>query len=216
MIHADALAAALRQRPLHDIPAIPGRTNHKLAPVLVPLRWDNGHPEVILTERSPRLRDHAGEVSFPGGKPEPGDADAWATARREAQEEIGLPPSRVRRLGPLSHMPLGTSDYRLHPFVGEVDPAVTLQAAPGEVQRLLRVRLDALFALPRLHGIPFRLTTTSGLSPVFELDGALVFGGTAHTLLELMWVVSEVSGRPVPPLEAGRYRWGRGRVERVG
>ena len=215
MIAPDALARALTARPLHDIPPVPGRTNHKRAPVLVPLRWDPVGVEVLLTERAATLRAHAGEVSFPGGKPESGDADAWATARREAHEEIGLHPEQVTCLGPLSHMPLGTSDYRLVPFVGAVASNAVLVPDPGEVQRLLPVRIEALLDLPHIDGIPFDLATVSGLSPIFEVSGAVVFGGTAHTLLELLQVVAAAVGRSVPPLRPGRYRWGGRRVERV-
>lgn len=215
MISPDALAQALAARPLHDIPPVPGRTNHKRAPVLVPLRWGAEGVEVLLTERSTTLRSHAGEVSFPGGKPEPGDADAWATARREAHEEIGLHPDEVTLLGPLSHMPLGTSDYRLVPFVGAVAEDAVLVPDPAEVQRLLPLRLAALLDLPHIDGIPFDLATVRGLSPIFEVPGALVFGGTAHTLLELLQVVAAAAGGAVPPLRPGRYRWGGRRVERV-
>jgi hypothetical protein len=170
---------------------------------------------VLLTERAATLRAHAGEVSFPGGKPEPGDADAWATAQREAHEEIGLDPSQVTCLGPLSHMPLGTSDFRLVPFVGAVDPTATLVPEPAEVQRLLCVQIEALLGLSHIDGIPFDLATVSGLSPIFEVSGAVVFGGTAHTLLELLQVVAAAAGREVPPLREGRYRWGGRRVERT-
>lgn len=201
---AAAIAAALDAWRRVEVPALPGRRNHLPAGVLVPLRFAAGRVEAVLTLRSARLRQHAGEVAWPGGKPEPGDADLWATATREAREEIGLAGARL--LGRLSTMPLYTSDFRLHPFVAEVEGP--LQPDGGEVVRLLPVDLLALLEAPHVEALPFDWHGQRWLSPVWELEpGLLLYGGTAHTLLELLEVVAPLYGRAVPPrLDTGR-RW---------
>src|SRR5207244_4441997 len=87
------------------------------AAVLVPVVRREGGLTVLLTRRTAHLNDHAGQISFPGGRAEPGDADAAQTALREAAEEIGLEAARVEVLGELH--PYGTvTGYRVTPVVG--------------------------------------------------------------------------------------------------
>src|SRR5215213_1386457 len=90
----------------------------KDAAVLVAL---HGDPlTAVFTERRADLRRHAGEISFPGGRQDEPDEDLRITALREAEEEIGLPPSEVELVGALP--PVGTfvTGYRIHPFVGRI------------------------------------------------------------------------------------------------
>jgi 8-oxo-dGTP pyrophosphatase MutT (NUDIX family) len=96
-------------------------------------------PGVLLTKRSATLRRHSGQVSFPGGRIDPGDAGAEAAALREAHEEIGLEPGFVDVLGRLSDYITGTG-YRVTPVLGLV--------APGFVATLSAAEVDAVFELP--------------------------------------------------------------------
>ncbi len=209
-----ALAAALDRHEATDLPALPGRRNHRRAGVLVPLRF-GGDATLLLTERAAALRDHAGEVSFPGGKPEPADGgDLSRTALREAREELGIAGARL--LGQLSSMPLFTSDYRLVPFVAQVGPA-PLVPSPGEVARVLPLRLAAVFSAPALdcmawpwqgglhHSLVLRLDGAGGLAA--GGTGPVVYGATAETLLELLRVVAAaVPGLALPPWRVS-WRW---------
>ncbi len=200
------VAQALAAYDPPQLPALPGRRNHLPAAVLVPLIWTDDGLGTVLTLRGSRLRTHAGEVSWAGGKPEPQDADLAATAQREAQEEIGLTGARV--LGRLSAMPLYTSDYRLHPFVAQVD-AQPLVPDGHEVDRVLPVDMAHLLDAAHIDAIAYQLGGQQLLSPIWELDeGVLCFGGTAHTLLELLGVVAPLYGRRVPALRTGRFEWG--------
>jgi 8-oxo-dGTP pyrophosphatase MutT (NUDIX family) len=207
VVSPDSLAEALAAWPRQDIPALPGRTNHKHAGVLLPVAWATEGPVVFATLRAARLREHAGEVSFPGGKPEPGDADLTDTALREAHEEIGLDRSRARVLGALSSMPLFTSDYRLVPTVAAV-PDGPWRPDPGEVAAMLRVPLLPLLEAPALDALPWAWEGSSHHSPVFVVDGHIMFGATAHSLYELLRVFAGVTGRPLPAWRTGRFMWG--------
>jgi 8-oxo-dGTP pyrophosphatase MutT (NUDIX family) len=111
------------------------------AAVLVPLVEREGGMTVLLTQRAATLKDHAGQISFPGGRIEPGDADAWHAALREAQEEIGLAPGLVEFAGYLpDHVVI--SGFRVTPVVGFVKPEYQLRLAAAEVHDVFEVPLD--------------------------------------------------------------------------
>jgi 8-oxo-dGTP pyrophosphatase MutT (NUDIX family) len=112
------------------------------AAVLVPIVR---RPEltVLLTRRSPDLRSHAGQISFPGGRLDPGDSGPLACALREAQEEIGLPPDHVEPLGYLDSYRTGTG-FQVVPVVGLVRPGFTLALDPIEVAEAFEVPLRFL------------------------------------------------------------------------
>jgi 8-oxo-dGTP pyrophosphatase MutT (NUDIX family) len=95
---------------------------------------------VLLTQRTKHLRDHAGQISFPGGRMEPEDRDAVATALREAREEIGLDPGKVEVLGELETYDTVTG-FRIHPVVGWIEPPIELLPDPYEVAEVFEVPL---------------------------------------------------------------------------
>ncbi len=112
------------------------------ASVLVPIVL-RPEPTVLLTERTAHLSTHSGQVAFPGGKRDPEDASAEATALREAQEEVGLAASDVELLGTLPVYVTGTA-FVITPVVALVDPAARLQPNPSEVADLFEVPLAFL------------------------------------------------------------------------
>ncbi|MFM0287824.1 CoA pyrophosphatase [Paraburkholderia megapolitana] len=118
-------------------------TDPRVAAVLVPLVVREGGLTVLLTQRADHLNDHAGQVSFPGGREEPHDTDATATALREAQEEVGLDPARVEILGTLPDYMTGTG-FRVTPVVGLVHPPFTVEADTLEVAEIFEVPLAFL------------------------------------------------------------------------
>ena len=199
----ESIRKALAGHSWREVPALPGRTNHLRAGVLVPLAWDPD-PVCWLTLRSASLRRHAGEVCFPGGKPEPGDRDLADTATREAVEELGV--EVLQMLGRLSSMPLYTSDYRLEPFVAQVDPhQQTLQLS--EVVRVLPVDLLSVLTGPPIDAIAYAWRGEQHFSPVFVLEGHLMYGGTAHAFWELLEVLAPLLGRDPPERVTGRFDW---------
>tara|TARA_B100000678_G_scaffold242823_1_gene214190 strand:- start:1527 stop:2129 length:603 start_codon:yes stop_codon:yes gene_type:complete len=112
------------------------------AAVLVPVT-DRPRPGVILTQRTEQLRNHAGQVAFPGGRKEDSDADLIAAALREAQEEIGLSPSDVEVVG-LTDRYRTITGFQVTPVVAVVPPDLPLRAEPGEVDSIFEVPLDFL------------------------------------------------------------------------
>lgn len=117
----------------------PGRRAGVLIPVVAA-----ADPFVWFTQRSTALRHHPGQISFPGGSVEPGDADARAAALREAHEEIGLAPAHVEILGELPEYRTVTG-FVISPFVGWVDPAAEVAPDDAEVARLFGVPLAHAF-----------------------------------------------------------------------
>ncbi len=112
------------------------------AAVLVPL-VHGAKPGVLLTLRAPHLRDHAGQVAFPGGRMEPEDASAEATALREAHEEIGLLPGQVELAGRLPDYVTGTA-YRITPVLGLLPSGLALSPCEDEVAAIFTLPLSTL------------------------------------------------------------------------
>jgi 8-oxo-dGTP pyrophosphatase MutT (NUDIX family) len=151
------------------------------AVLLAVYRWPE-EPGLIFTERRADLRSHAGEISFPGGRQDAGDADLAATALREAQEEIALDPTAVVLQGALAPVSTFVTGYRVHPFVGLVaHPAeLSLRPNPAEVETVLTFSLELLresYEMRRLvrRGVPIR-------TPTYEVEGQLIWGATARIL----------------------------------
>jgi 8-oxo-dGTP pyrophosphatase MutT (NUDIX family) len=119
------------------------------ASVLVPLVQREDGLHVLLTRRSDQLRDHAGQVSFPGGRAEPFDADAAATALRETEEEVGLARAHVQVIG---QMPVYTTvtSYVVTPVIALVQPPFTLALDRTEVDEAFEVPLQFLMS-PQNH-----------------------------------------------------------------
>jgi 8-oxo-dGTP pyrophosphatase MutT (NUDIX family) len=113
------------------------------ASVLVPIVQRPQELSVLFTRRTANLRDHSGQISFPGGRAEPHDASPEATALREAEEEIGLDPRRVEVLGKLSDYHTRT-DYRVTPVVGLVATGFELRLDAREVEEVFEVPLSFL------------------------------------------------------------------------
>jgi len=203
MFTPNDLARALESLPRKTYPAMPGRTNHLHAGILVPMVW-KPDPRCIMTERSHELRLHAGEVAFPGGRPDPEDIDLYHTAAREAREEADL--QITKRLGELSNFPLYTSDYRLFPFVAEVNSSGSV-VDPGEVASILEIPIMEMLGRPFFHAIPSHYQEREILCPTFEWESLVIFGGTAFVLLELLQVCAQIVDQPLPPLVSGKYQW---------
>ncbi len=189
----EGLRRALANRTREDFPFDALRGEHlpegglRRAAVLVPLLEKDGAPHVLLTRRHPDLRHHAGQVSFPGGRIEPGE-DARAAALREAQEEIGLDPAQVDLLGRLDETLVLVSAFRLTPWVGVVPHPYPYVPHASEVAEILIVPLAAL-GQPGVHRVEEREAYGERHQVHFyELPEATVWGATARVLEKLLAV----------------------------
>lgn len=162
------------------------------AAVLVPLFVEDGDLRVVFTLRRDDLRRHPGEISFPGGRRDPEDADLLATALREAWEEIGLAAGAVEVVGALQPTSTFVTSYSIHPFVGVVAPGSHWTAQATEVAAVIELPLLALaagYARRRIsrRGVPIRTDT-------YVVGEHLIWGATARILADLLDRVSLLPG----------------------
>jgi len=155
------------------------------AAVLIPV-VDHPQPTILLTQRAAHLNDHAGQISFPGGKIDMIDASPLDAALREAEEEIGLDPAQVKLGEALPPTRTFVTNYVVHPFVGYVPHSgeLDLQPNPTEVETVLTFSLELLregYEMRRLvrRGVPIH-------TPTYEVEGHLIWGATARILADFL------------------------------
>lgn len=173
--------------PLSETPApiAPAFSEAKVSAVLVALFDGPDGAEVLLTRRSMKLRHHRGEISFPGGRLDPGETPL-DTALREAHEEVGLDPAASAIVGELGHLNTVVSKSYIVPIVARLDERPALVAQTMEVDRVLWTPIADLTKPGTYH------VETWGHPPLdrplhfFELDDETVWGATAHMLVDLM------------------------------
>lgn len=165
--------------------------------VLAPL-YEEGAADgvvVVLTRRTWDMRTHQGEVSFPGGRVEPGESPVDG-ARREAQEEIGLDPSSIEIIGELDHLATVSSGSFIVPYVGALPGRPETVPSPAEVEAVLHVPLAELLD-PAIFREEIWTFPGGYEQPItfFELVGDTVWGATASLLRQLLGIVTGTLGR---------------------
>ncbi|MEM7708196.1 MAG: CoA pyrophosphatase [Pseudomonadota bacterium] len=153
------------------------------AAVLVPLVYRDGW-HIILTQRTDKLSNHAGQISFPGGRREEADVSYIDTALRESQEEIGLERDRVSLLGFLDAIPIITG-FGVVPVVGAVQGTPSLQLDPGEVAAAFEVPLDFLLNLGNYRLETMHRAGRSARIHVIQYESWRIWGATAAMLHNL-------------------------------
>ncbi|RVU35884.1 CoA pyrophosphatase [Hwanghaeella grinnelliae] len=139
---------------------------------------------VLLTQRTDHLRDHAGQISFPGGKIEEHDEDPVATALREAEEEVGLAPHKVEVVGSLDRYVTRTG-FAVTPVVGFVDPPFTLKLDPFEVAEVFEVPLRHFLTPGNRQQHSYELEGVTRRFYAMPYNDYYIWGATAGMLVNL-------------------------------
>jgi len=182
----------LRPRGDHDLNPDFYDPTQSLTPaaVLVPIVDRAKGPTVLLTRRTDHLYDHAGQISFPGGRIDPVDSDAEAAALRETEEEIGLPRRHITLVGRLDTYVTRTG-FEVSPQVGVVAPPFPLEPDTFEVAEIFEVPLD-FFLVPENRKTHSRLYQGKERHfYVFPYRDYFIWGATAGMLVNLVEVLRQ-------------------------
>lgn len=160
-------------------------TSPEQAAVLVPVfRARDGTPRVVLIRRVEHGL-HGGQIGFPGGRLEPGDASHAAAALREAHEEIGLAPDRVEVLAALRPVSTRSTGFEIRPFLARIRPPPAWRPQRGEVSEVLTPSLARLAERRRLTTVPITPPTLAVARrvPCLRLDEDTVIWGATYRIL---------------------------------
>jgi 8-oxo-dGTP pyrophosphatase MutT (NUDIX family) len=172
--------------PLHDpgdlhVIKIPQGARVTEAAVMVPIVCREPGLHVLLTQRTAHLADHAGQISFPGGRVEPEDRDREETALREMEEEVGLPRERVAVLGRLPGYEI-PSGFRITPIVGWIEPPFELKPDPFEVESVFEAPLAHFLDPDRYLRREYRFRGRHRHYLAIPYEGRYIWGATAAML----------------------------------
>jgi 8-oxo-dGTP pyrophosphatase MutT (NUDIX family) len=191
-----ALEAVLSRRAEHHQPPKP-RARRRAAAVLVLFYEKAGELHLVFFQRTDTVRTHKGQVAFPGGSADPGDANLLETALREAEEEVGIDPAKVIVLGEMRTFDTFVSNFTVTPFVGFYpvpDPAFV--PVDYEVEELKEIPLAKLRDPGNRHvgrvpgfSVPFPL-------PYYEVDGTIIWGASGGVVEELLAALDAADAEP--------------------
>lgn len=167
-----------------DMSDLLGNRARQPAAVLVGIR-EGVQPRLVLTVRTDHLQDHAGQVAFPGGRSEPEDGDALATALRESEEEIGLDRRLVTPLGYLDRFET-ISGFCITPVVAKIASHARLYPAPDEVAEVFEVPLAFLLDPANLRRYTMEFRGHQRAMVEFVHAGHRIWGATAAMLCNLL------------------------------
>lgn len=168
---------------------LPKGAKIKEAAVLVPLVQRGGAIHVLLTHRTAHLLDHAGQISFPGGRVEKGDAGREETALRETEEEIGLDRSRITLLGRLPDYEI-PSGFRITPVVGWIEAPFEVHPDPFEVEAVFEAPLGHFLNPANYQRREYRFRGRHRHYLAIPFEGRYIWGATAGILYSLCRVLA--------------------------
>jgi 8-oxo-dGTP pyrophosphatase MutT (NUDIX family) len=154
--------------------------------VLVPLYEREGRPYIVFIKRTETVREHKGQISFPGGGRESGDATLLDTAIRESHEEIGLLPDDIEILGELDDVITTTSNYIVTPFVGSIPWPYRFVKNPNEVEDIIEVPVSAILGRDCLKPDTEYDEGEKVDSWAYHYEGRVIWGATARILYKFL------------------------------
>lgn len=164
----------------------------KYSSILLLLFPENGKIYTCLTRRNANMKNHPGQVSFPGGKIEEGESPKL-TAMREAQEEVGVSPLDVRILGMLSELFIPVSGYTIFPYVGWVDEKPQFVLNTDEAEKLILLPVKDFVHNENIAFTEMQTFTGPLTVPYYPFDGEVIWGATAMILSEFFEVLKSGS-----------------------
>ena len=159
--------------------------------VLVPIYFKQGQYYILFTKRTDTVRDHKGQISFPGGAYEPDDETLVDTALRESEEEIGLAARAVELLGELDDISTSSS-YIIAPFVAAIPWPYQFKIDPREVNKIIEVPISALLNSDSLHQETVMADGQPVTTLAYNYSGDIIWGATAKILNQFLGIWTQV------------------------
>lgn len=177
-----------------------GLSKYRQAAVLIPLFRDKAEYKILFTKRTNRVDEHKGQISFPGGSVDKGDASYKETALREAFEEVGILREDVRILGRTDDSLTVASNFIIHPFVGFIPYPYPFEINSREVKRLIEVpftifvedHMSAKDGVVEYDGILYE-------GPVYNYRGDIIWGASARIIENFLEILGERKGLLAAP-----------------
>ncbi|MFC2040925.1 NUDIX hydrolase [Chloroflexota bacterium] len=186
------LKETLSQRPKSRIV----NTERVPSAVLIPIYLKQGEYYILFTKRTETVKDHKGQISFPGGACEKHDETLFDTALRETTEEIGLPAEKVKLLGELDDFPTSTSNYIISPFVAAIQRPYPLKIDPIEVEEIIEIPISALLDKDCLSQETEIIDGQEVTAYFYNYQGKVVWGATARILAQFLDIWTEAMNNP--------------------
>jgi 8-oxo-dGTP pyrophosphatase MutT (NUDIX family) len=177
-----------------------GSSQYRQAAVLIPLFRDNDEYKILFTKRTNRVDEHKGQISFPGGSVDEGDASYKETALREAFEEVGLLREDVRILGRTDDSLTVASNFIIHPFVGFIPYPYPFEINSHEVKRLIEVPFSTFVEHPaEIRENVYEFDGILYEGPVFDYQGDIIWGASARIMENFLEILGEKIGLLASP-----------------
>ena len=160
--------------------------------VLLPIYYEQGQYYILFTKRTEQVKEHKGQISFPGGAYEEGDGTLINTALRECTEEIGLTADEVEILGELDDQVSRTSNYIISPFVALIPWPHPLKVDHWEVEEIIQVPISALLGKDCLRQETEIIGDEAVTLYFYHYQGQIIWGATARILNQFLDIYSQV------------------------
>jgi len=159
--------------------------------VLLPLYWKQGEYHLLFTKRAESVKEHKGQISFPGGVYQAEDKTLLATALRECAEEIGLAPDEMEVLGELDDVATLTSNYIISPFVALISWPFSLKVNRREIEEIIEVPLQLLLEKDSVRYGTEIIDGEEVTSYFYCYQGSMIWGATAGILNQFLHIFAQ-------------------------